>query len=60
MTFHERKKDRTEFYNRFIKGWRLKECTACNGSGLYDNTGSPFCGNCGGSGKERYKNEVKS
>jgi RecJ-like exonuclease len=28
----------------------MAKCTACNGSGYYDNTGSPRCGCCGGSG----------
>lgn len=28
-------------------------CLACNGSGRYDTTGSPKCGACRGTGKER-------
>lgn len=45
-----RKKQRTE---RYLKnhGRKLVVCTACNGSGRYDNTGSPACGCCGGTGK---------
>jgi DnaJ-class molecular chaperone len=27
-------------------------CSACNGSGKYDNTGSPKCGACNGTGKK--------
>lgn len=27
-------------------------CVACNGSGVYDTTGSPKCGSCDGTGKE--------
>ena len=27
----------------------------CNGSGYYDNQGSPSNGSCGGTGKEKYK-----
>ncbi|CNI59837.1 hypothetical protein [Yersinia bercovieri] len=30
-------------------------CSACNGSGYYDNDGSPYCGACGGTGKERFQ-----
>lgn len=26
------------------------KCVACNGSGRYDNTGSPKCGACNGTG----------
>jgi len=54
-TFHERKKMRKDYYEKYIKGWRLRTCMACNGSGYYDNDGSPKCSNCDGSGKERYK-----
>lgn len=28
------------------------KCIACNGTGYYDNTGSPQCSACGGTGKE--------
>lgn len=31
------------------------KCYACNGSGYYDNTGSPKCGSCGGTGKREEK-----
>lgn len=58
-TFKERKIWRTEYYNKFIKGWKLRPCGACNGSGYYDNDGSPECGACGGTGKESYKSEIK-
>jgi len=34
---------------------KLKKCGACNGSGYYDNTGSPKCGACNGLGIERKK-----
>lgn len=27
-----------------------RKCIACNGSGRYDNTGSPKCGACNGTG----------
>ena len=55
--FRERKVARTDYYERFVHGWKLRNCGACAGSGYYDNTGSPPCGCCGGSGKERYKAE---
>ena len=57
MDFLERKKARTEYYEKYIKGWKLRNCIACNGSGYYDDNGSPKCSACGGSGKERYKDE---
>lgn len=53
--FHERKVRRTEYYQRFVFGWKLRPCTACNGSGYYDHNGSPKCSSCNGTGKERYK-----
>lgn len=55
MTFKERKKERTEHYRTYIKGWRLKPCSAGNGSGYYDNANAPECSACDGSGQERYK-----
>ncbi|EOX9201865.1 heat shock protein [Yersinia phage vB_YenM_56.17] len=55
LTFHQRKKARTDYYLRFVHGWKLRECGACNGSGYYDNNGSPDCGACSGTGKARYK-----
>ena len=32
-TFKERKIWRTEYYNKFIKGWKLRPCGACGGTG---------------------------
>ena len=55
MDFHQRKQARREHYERFVAGWKMRRCGACDGSGRYDNTGSPKCGSCGGTGKERYK-----
>jgi DnaJ-class molecular chaperone len=55
MTFHERKAERTAYYETYIKGWKQRKCTACNGSGYYDHNGSPPCGACNGTGKEWYK-----
>ena len=33
MSFHERKQERKEYFERFIKGWKQRPCTACMGSG---------------------------
>lgn len=55
MNFHQRKKERTERYEKYVKGWKQRPCTACNGSGYYDHNGSPKCGACNGTGKEKYK-----
>lgn len=56
-TFAERKADRADYYQRFVHGWKQRPCIACNGSGRYDNDGSPKCGACNGTGKETYKPE---
>jgi hypothetical protein len=56
-TFHERKAERSAYFHRFVYGWKQRPCTACNGSGYYDNDGSPACGACDGTGKEAYKPE---
>jgi DnaJ-class molecular chaperone len=50
--FHERKAERTKKYNE-NHGRKLIKCGACNGSGIYDNIGTPPCGFCGGLGKVR-------
>jgi len=55
MNFHERKQRRTDEYHRFVYGYKLRKCGACAGSGRYDANGSPACGSCNGTGKERYK-----
>lgn len=52
--YQKRKQARKEHYLKYVYGWRLQTCVACNGSGYYDHNGSPPCGSCGGSGKERY------
>lgn len=54
-TFNERKQARKEYHDKYVKGWKQRPCTACNGSGRYDNNGSPKCGSCDGTGKEFYK-----
>lgn len=56
-TFIERKKERKEYFENFVKGWKLATCTACNGSRYYDDNGSPKCGCCNGTGKIRIKQE---
>lgn len=57
MTWEARKRERTEYYKKYVHKWKLRPCTACNGSGYYDHNGSPPCGACNGTGKERYKVE---
>ena len=57
MTFQERKQIRKEYFEKHVKGWKLKPCTACNGSGYYDTCIKgriPKCSACNGTGKERY------
>jgi DnaJ-class molecular chaperone len=58
MTFGERKQLRKDYYEKYIKGWKTRACVACNGSGHYDHNGSPKCGGCDGSGKEKYKEQT--
>ena len=55
MNFRERKEERKRKYWLQTHGWKLRPCTACSGSGIYDNTGSPKCGSCNGTGKEKYR-----
>ena len=54
MDFINRKQKRKEHYEKHVKGWKLRECSACGGSGHYKDG---ECGACGGTGKERYKPE---
>ena len=51
-TFHERKKERADYYNKWVKYWVKLDCIACNGSGYYDSFGRPYCEGCNGTGKE--------
>lgn len=53
MTFYERKAERKEHYKNNVEGWKLETCGCCSGSGHYDVSGSPECGNCEGTGKTR-------
>lgn len=57
MDFLARKQQRKEYYLRFVYGWKLKPCTSCSGSGVYDHNGSPPCQACDGTGKERYRSD---
>ena len=57
MNFQERKQIRKEHFEKYVKGWKLRTCYACNGSGVYDSFNTPKCGSCNGTGKERYKDE---
>lgn len=52
-------KERKEYYEKYIKGWKKRNCIACNGSGYYDNNNFPSCSACDGTGKETYKPELK-
>lgn len=54
-TFLKRKQARKEYYEKYIKGWKQRPCSACSGSGIYDHKGSPPCTACDGTGKEFYK-----
>ena len=51
--FRVRKAERRQHFERYVKGWKLKTCTACSGSGRYDHNCSPRCGCCIGTGKMR-------
>jgi DnaJ-class molecular chaperone len=53
--FNERKAFRRQHYYRFVYGWRLRPCSACNGSGRYDSWRNPRCGACDGTGKEWFR-----
>lgn len=55
MDFKERKQQRIKYFETNVKGWKQRPCIACNGSGYYDDNGSPKCGACKGTGKEKYK-----
>lgn len=58
MDFKERKQQRTDRYYKYEYKKKLKNCTACNGSGYYDNCINgriPKCSSCNGTGKEREK-----
>lgn len=53
--YHREKARRKEYYLKYVYGWRLRACTACNASGYYDHNGSPKCSCCEGTGKEWYQ-----
>ncbi len=53
QTYEERKAARVAHYKKYEEGWKKIRCGACNGSGRYDHNGSPPCGCCEGTGKER-------
>ena len=55
MTWESRKQKRIDHYRQNIHGWKLRPCSACNGSGFYDHVGASPCGACEGTGKERFK-----
>lgn len=49
-TYQSRKLARTLAFAKHLGAGKIV-CTACNGSGRYDHTGSPSCSSCGGTGK---------
>jgi RecJ-like exonuclease len=51
--YQRRKEERRVRYAKYVHGWKEIPCTACNGSGYYDNNGSPKCGSCDGTGTEK-------
>lgn len=51
--YHQRKAQRKEYFEKFVKGRKLEKCISCNGSGYYDSNNSPKCGACDGTGKTR-------
>lgn len=55
--FLVKKAERSVYYLCHEFGMVRVKCIACNGSGRYDHNGSPACGACGGSGKERKPGE---
>jgi DnaJ-class molecular chaperone len=59
MNFHERKEKRKLSFFKNIYKVKLRKCTACGGSGIYDSYKSPPCSACNGTGKERYKCDDK-
>ena len=59
MSWEEDKEDRKEYYLKHVYGWKQRPCTACNGSGWYDNCDKKGratpCSSCEGNGREKYK-----
>ena len=55
MDYKQRKQAQKEHFENNVKGWKLRACSACNGSCRYDVGDSPKCGACNGTGKESYK-----
>ncbi len=49
-TWKERKEARTKQFNDRFKR-KMIVCSACNGSGYYDDRGYPRCASCNGTGK---------
>lgn len=53
--YQRRKQQRKDYYMKYVHGFKKRPCSACSGSGRYDHNGSPKCGACNGTGKERYR-----
>jgi len=56
-SYQDRKKARIDYYQKYVYKWKQRDCVACNGSGYYDDNGSPPRGSCNGTGKEFYPPE---
>lgn len=54
-TWQEQKRQARRAFLLHRYGIKQRACCACNGSGIYDNHGSPACGGCDGTGKEPYR-----
>lgn len=57
MGFFTRKERRKKHFEENVKGWKERECSACNGTGYYDHHKSPFCSSCNGTGKYKPNKE---
>jgi len=57
MSWKSRKEERKVNYDKYVKGWKEVNCTACSGSGYYDNNGSPKCSSCNGTGRMKVSPE---
>ena len=53
---YQRRKQERRDRHASLHGVKAEPCVACAGSGVYDDAGSPPCGSCGGTGKNRRTN----
>jgi len=59
MDFLERKQQRTAYYYDHVYKQKQQLCLACNGSGYYDDNGSPKCSSCDGTGVEQKRKQKR-